>query len=291
MTIPVKYILSILFFSLFLSAKSQIDENLFPTQEQELKSLFDSLFTRDSTRYLKSDFDKNRLNDSIKKIFFQSLNSPNSLTYPYDSLKHIGKLYSSDKQVRIITWNLKYSNGTFKYFGFVQYKNQKKDNVITYTLTDKSDSITNPENIVLSNSNWFGALYYQMYDYKEGGKNYYILFGWDGNSYYTNKKIIEILSFSNTGKPIFGKSVFKTEEKTKKRILFEHSIKASMSCKYNTAAEAIIFDHLSPPKPSQIGQFQFYGPDGSYDGFIFKKGKWIFVSNIYVTNPREKKKK
>lgn len=256
-----------------------------------LKGLFDSLFTRDSTRFLKNDTEKKYLNDTIQKLFSQTLSIPNSLSYPFDSLKHIGKLYSSDKNVRIITWNTKFKDGTFKYYGFVQYTNHKKNTVVTSILTDKSDSILNPENIILNNTNWFGALYYQVYDYTDGGKNYYVLFGWDGNSYYTNKKIIDILSFNNSGKPIFGKSVFKTEKKTLKRMIFEHSLKTSMTCKYNKDIEAIVFDHLSPPRSSQKGQYQFYGPDGSYDGFRLNKGKWIFVSNIYVTNPKEKKKK
>jgi hypothetical protein len=261
------------------------------SNETVLKSLFDSLFTRDSTRYLKNDAEKIYLNDTIQKLFCNTLNISNSLSYPFDSLKHIGKLYSNDKNVRIITWNTKFKDGSFKYYGFVQFKNNKKNTIVTSVLTDKSDSITNPENIILSNRNWFGALYYQLYDYTYSGKNYYVLFGWDGNSYYTNKKIIDILSFNNSGKPIFGKSVFKTEKKTYKRMIFEHSLKTSMTCKFNKDIDAIVFDHLSPPKSSQKGQYQFYGPDGSYDGFQLNKGKWIFVSDIFVTNPKIKKKK
>ena len=275
---------------LALFSCSEIFSQDLASDEITLKGLFESLFARDSVRFLKTDEEKLKLNDTIQKIFKNMLQLDNSIDYPFDSLKHIGKLQSKDKKVRIITWNLKFSDGTFKYYGFVQYNNLKKDKIITYPLTDKSDSISEPENVVLSYYNWFGALHYQMYEYTEKGKNYYILLGWDGNNYYTNKKIIEILSFNNNGKPVFGKSVFKTDGKLRKRVIFEHSIKTTMSCKYNEAADAIVFDHLSPQKKSQTGEYQFYGPDGSYDGFQLTKGKWLYIPNIYVTNPKAKKK-
>lgn len=282
----------IYFFSVLFSIKCTIaQETGFSENENTLKILFDSLFTRDDTRFLRTDIEKNSLNDTIQKLLFQTLLQKNSFDYHFDSLKHAGKIYSADKNVRLITWNTKFSDGSFKYYGFVQYKNQKKNIVNTYTLTDKSDSISKPESVALSYYNWFGALYYGIHDYTDGNKTFYILFGWDGNNYYTNKKIIEVLSFNNSGKPIFGKSVFKMGNKLQKRIIFEHSIKASMTCKYNDIIEAIVFDHLSPSKPSEKGQFQFYGPDGSFDGLQLVKGKWVLVSDIFVTNPKVKKKR
>lgn len=262
----------------------------FESNEAELKSLFNSLFARDSVRYLKTDDEKIKLNDSILGVFKKTLALDNSIKYPFDSLKHVGKLPSADKKIRLITWNLKFRDGTFKYYGFVQYNNIKKGKTITFPLIDKSDSIANPEDVVLSYYNWFGALYYQVHEYTDKGKTLYVLFGWDGNNYYTNKKIIDILSFNKNGKPVFGKSVFKTEKKLKKRVIFEHALKTSMTCKFNESVDAIVFDHLSPIKKSQTGNFQFYGPDGSYDGFRLEKGKWVYIPNIYVTNPKVKKK-
>jgi len=287
-----KYIILLLTFSALLFVENtQAQEFDFVSRENTLKILFDSLFTRNDTKFLRTDNEKITLNDTIQHLFFETLKQYGSYNYPFDSLTHLGKIKSKDNLVRIINWNTKFSNGSFKYFGFVQYNNIKKNTIQTYLLTDKSDSIKNPETVVLSYYNWFGALYYGIYDYSIDNKTFYILFGWDGNNYYTNKKIIEILSFNNSGKPVFGKSVFKIEKKLQKRVIFEHSIKASMSCKYNKTVEAIVFDHLSPPKLSQKGQYQFYGPDGSYDGLKLLNGKWVLVPDIYVTNPKVKKKK
>jgi len=42
----------------------------------------------------------------------------------------------------------------------------------------------------------------------------------------------------------------------------------------------IIFDHLSPTSPQLEGMYDFYVPDGSYDGFTWEKGKWIYIKDI-----------
>jgi len=41
----------------------------------------------------------------------------------------------------------------------------------------------------------------------------------------------------------------------------------------------IIFDHLSPSKPSYTGNYQFYGPDFSYDGLevLMDIGTWLRI--------------
>jgi hypothetical protein len=285
-----KYIISFILLLIFFINNDLKAQN-FDIKEKNLKILFDSLFYRDNIKYLKTDSEKKVLNDSIQKLFYELLQEDGSFNYPFDSLKHIGKIVSKNKLCKIITWNSKFSDGSFKYYGFIQYKNEKRNSVQTYLLSDKLDSVTNPETAVLSYFSWYGALYYDIYNYNFKGKNYYILFGWEGNNYYTNKKIIDILTFNNSGKPTFGKSVFKIENKLKKRLIFEFSLKATMTCKFNETVNAIVFDHLSPENPSEKGQFQFYGPDGTFDGLRFEKGKWELVPNIFVTNPKAKKNK
>lgn len=285
-----KYIVLFVFFlTIFINVKVYSQD--FENSERDLKQLFDTLFYRDSIKFLKNDFEKIALNDSIQTVFYKTLLEKGSFNYKFDNLKHIGKVISKDNLCRIITWNLKFSAGTFKYYGFVQFNNKKRNNVQTYLLSDKSDSINNPEISVLSYFSWYGALYYSMYDYEYKGKNYYILFGWDGNSYYTNKKIIDVVTFNNNGKPVFGKSIFKVDNKMQKRLIFEFNIKATMTCKFNESVNAIVFDHLSPESKSKTGKLQFYGPDGTFDGLRLEKGKWVLVPNIYVTNPKTKKNK
>lgn len=63
----------------------------------------------------------------------------------------------------------------------------------------------------------------------------------------------------------------KTKEKAKtEKIVTYKKIKDGM----------IIFDHLSPASKAMEGQYQYYGPDFTYDGFVFEDGKWNLYSNL-----------
>jgi hypothetical protein len=44
----------------------------------------------------------------------------------------------------------------------------------------------------------------------------------------------------------------------------------------------IVFDHLSPPKATLKGAEETYGPDFTYDAFIWKKGKWARQKVILI---------
>jgi len=47
-----------------------------------------------------------------------------------------------------------------------------------------------------------------------------------------------------------------------------------MTLKYDEGKEMIIYDHLSPSEPKYEGQYEFYGPDFSYDGLKYENGIW-----------------
>ena len=46
----------------------------------------------------------------------------------------------------------------------------------------------------------------------------------------------------------------------------------------------IIMDHLAPEDSRFEGQYQFYGPDFSYDALEFKKGEWVFQRDVFAKN-------
>jgi hypothetical protein len=63
-----------------------------------------------------------------------------------------------------------------------------------------------------------------------------------------------------------------------------------MSLKYNEGRKQIIFSHLAPNNldPLLEGQFQYYGPDGSFDALNAKKGKWDYEPAIEIKNLKDK---
>jgi hypothetical protein len=230
------------------------------------------------------------LNGCLLDSLHQMLSRPESFDYDFDSLKYISKLRSNDKLLRIFTWNIAKSDGTYHHFGFLQYNLKDKKEVLLYSLIDNSDSIADPENQTLNDQNWFGATYYQIIETQTKSDTYYTLLGWDGNNLYTNKKVIDLLYFNSSGKPRFGKNIFKAGRTKSKRIIFEYSRMASMMIRWDDDLKMIVFDHLAPASSIYQGNPMFYGPDLSYDAFEFIDDVWVYLPTIDYKKQKPKKK-
>lgn len=211
-----------------------------------------------------------------------------SIDFPFDSLKKYKvMLESPDKQVRVFTYDMELGDGTHNYYGFIQAYNKRAKEYEVYELNDKSDVIKDPENASLDNRKWFGAYYYQIVQVKYRKSKYYILLGWDGNNRITNKRLIDVLYFTDKGFPKFGDAIFAAEDgKIKKRIIFEYQAGVFMSLRYDEEKKVIVFDHLSPSNPNLEGEFQFYGPDFTYGMMEFKEGKWQYIKNASPRNDK-----
>lgn len=239
----------------------------------------------------KTDADKQKYNQQLLHSFEQILSTANSFDYPFDSLKKdIGILTSPDNKFRIINWNIPKEDGTHEYYGFIQSKFANKKNkteqVQLYPLIDKSPEIKNVENAITDNKKWFGALYYYIILKKTKTKTYYTLLARDMNDKFSQKKIIDVLTFDNSGVPHFGADIFNMPKKYPKRVIFEYSASCTMSLKYNEKKDSIIFDHLDANELQLVGQYQYYCGDFTYDGFGFKKGKWNFAANLTPMNDK-----
>ena len=264
--------------SLLIWSVSEISaDNGIKNYEDSLKYCFSLLATE------VDDQKKENLNDEILNIFRKVITIEGSFDYSFDSLIYAGVIYSSDNKVKIINWNLPYNDRTHKYFGFIQYKKSNK-HIYTYELHDNSEIIKNPEFAVLSHENWYGALYYKIIVNKHAGKVYYTLLGADLNNLLSKKKLVEILYFDKNELPVFGKSVFKNRNLSVSRIIFEFNAQSNMVLTYDKEKEMIIYDHLSPSRPGLAGQYEFYGPDFSYDGLKFERGIWNSYPDLDVRN-------
>lgn len=221
--------------------------------------------------------------DSFANLLAEALKIPGSFEYPFDQLKTIGKVTSSDKKIRLITWNLPLNDGTHKYYGFLLSKGSAKEPQI-YRLTDNSDNYLDAATETGSPVNWYGCLVYEIVDMKSAGETLYTLLGYDPNNLFTSKKLIDVLWFNPAGDPVFGKPVFRMTKGIQSRVVFEYSAKIQMSLKWNDRMKMIVFDHLSPSRPSFTGNYEYYGPDFSYDGFRFEKDAWVLVEKLDMRN-------
>ncbi len=289
-----KVISQILFFiSIHVSAQEMAaQKQAFDLYNDTLKIICKKLYSSNT------DIDKQKYNHQLLKTFELALNKPNSFDYAFDSLNDVARLTPSDKSFRIINWNVPYSDGTQEYFGFIQYKHiqikkigffkkEKTETIQLYPLIDKSAETKNPENSITDNKKWFGMLYYKIITKKTKNKTYYTLLAWDGNDKLSMKKIIDVLTFDDNGNPRFGADIFNMPKKNPKRIIFEYAATCSMSLKYSSKKDSIVFDHLAPEQPQLEGQYQYYCTDMSYDGFGFKHGKWNYGTDVNATNEKE----
>ena len=89
---------------------------------------------------------------------------------------------------------------------------------------------------------------------------------------------------------MFGKDVFKIPGKFAKRVMFEYAGEVAMSLKYNAGRKQIIYSHLAPntADPTMEGQYQYYGPDGSFDALSMKKGVWVYEPAIDIRKDKDK---
>lgn len=291
-----KYCFAFVFFLNFLGLAAQekiSSAKALNAYQDTLKNICNALFAPGI-----SDTERKTLNKEILRVFEKALTQEDAFAFPFDSLTGVARLVPSDKSFRIINWNLPYADGTQEYFGFIQNKytlvkkkglfsKEKTTSIKLHQLIDKSAEIKNPENHISDNKNWYGMLYYAIIPKRAKKKMYYTLLAWDGNDKLSKKKIIDVLTFDEKGIPHFGADIFNVPKKSPKRVVFEYAANCTISLKYNSKKDIVVFDHLSPENPSLEGQYQYYCTDMSYDGFEFKKGNWNYIEDVNITNDKD----
>ncbi len=229
-------------------------------------------------------------NDSVRLVLGQkaALFLEQILMYPmnwkldYSRLKKaVSVQESQDNRVKVFTWGVPYHDD-MRYFGFVLYYDKKSHEGYFFQLKDKSDKIKHPEQKYLTPDQWYGCVYYDIRTFKYRRRRVYVLLGADPDGKLLNRKIIEFLTIRRPGLPRFGYPVRDEFGHPVKRFIFEYNNQASMLLTWNKDLKMIIFDHLSPSKPKFKGLHQFYGPDFSYDGLKFVKGKFIYKMDLDV---------
>ncbi|RUT78921.1 hypothetical protein [Ancylomarina longa] len=256
--------------------------NYTPVFAQENLSKAENEIYQDFENLLQADADSLKLSicyniqETLKNILLQ----PKSFDYPFSSLNRMGKLFSPDQAFRIYNWNCVLADGTYRYYGLIQLQKRGKLQVEVWTDSCIDHGMESQQIAI----NWMGALYYKVIPFRVKDGEAYVLLGWDGNNYITNKKIIEILSFDKNGKSQFGKPIIYWRGKMLNRVVFEYAKQARMSVQYQEKEKRIVFDHLAPSSPNYQNQFEYYGPDLSYDALVYKNGFWRLVENIDVRN-------
>lgn len=260
---------------------STADLKVLRQKEDTLKGLAKTFLTAEATE------ERMRKDSIFVKTLIRSLQVKNSFYYPFDSLRGVSKLYAPDSTFRIFTWQLDFQD-SYAYTrqrGAIQF-HTPDGSLKLVPLRDYSEFADNPVDSARNRNTWIGAVYYNIVQNEHNGKKYYTLFGFDGNSYRTNKKWIDVLTFDNQNQPVFGSQQFFTFEKDttrrtpQHRFGIEYKKEASTTLNYDADMQMILVDHLISETNEPEYPWTFV-PDGDYEGFQWVAGKWQHVDKVF----------
>jgi hypothetical protein len=241
----------------------------------------EKLFGRLSTN--KDDNDRLRINDSIRTIIELYVESDSVFIHKFKNLRYLGQVTSLDSKIKIVTWNLVLTSGKSRYFCYLIRKEGKgiKNKVYSLSAMYSEDPII--KDIDYNQSNWYGALYYDIRPFKYRGGVCWILLGIDYGNPLVTRKIIDVLNFAEDGSLLFGMKWFKSGDQLLSREVFEYSSDGIMSLRFSSK-NSIVFDHLVPVNPLQKDNRQYYGSDYSFDAYIYDKDIWRLKINVDARN-------
>ncbi|MES1160297.1 MAG: hypothetical protein ABUM51_06055 [Bacteroidota bacterium] len=243
-------------------------------REDSLKRFADQLINAENPgERLRSD-------SQFVRSLVRALKLKNSFYYPFDSLVTISRLYAPDSSFRILTWQYKKDDYLFLQEGAIQM-NQPDGSLKLFPLFDVSMFTARPLDSVRSRRNWIGAIYYRIIQKSFNGLNYYTLLGFDDYSPSSNKKWMEVLTFSQQGEPLFGGPYFSFQDDSVRkpnqfRFNIEYKKEAATRFNYDPDMDMVLFDHLVPEGDEPLRK-DSYIPDGDFEGFKWKDGYWVHV--------------
>lgn len=238
-------------------------------------------------RYLVTDSltEDRMVSDSIfTRTLVRALQIKNSFYYPFDSVKGISKLYAPDSTFRIFSWGLEFDDFYSRQRGAIQLKT-KDGSLKLIPLRDVSEFTDKANDSVRSRNNWIGAIYYNIIQTKDKGKNYYTLFGIDYNNVRSSKKWIEVLTFNDKNEAVFGGPFFSfAKDSVPKPVQYRFGIEykkdARVLVNYIDELQMILVDHLVSETNEPENSWTLI-PDGDNEAFKWENGKWMHVDKAF----------
>jgi hypothetical protein len=253
-------------------------DSAFYRQKEDMLLLLHSKITESSLK------NKLKAEENFRDSLVEILQHPESFYYTFPGLTNIGRISSDDGLLNIFSWNIPQTGGFNTYYAILQYAHKRSKKVYVYPLRETHNTLSKSTQDISFPEAWVGSLYYEIVTTKYKGQVFYTLLGFHFNNILSNIKVIDILTFNENNEPVFPQKKFNYEGKPCNRIVFEYNERAQMTLEYNISMEKVVFDHLSPSRPSLQGEYQFYGPDFSYDALFFEDGIWMHQTDVQITN-------
>ena len=217
----------------------------------------------------------------------RALKIPNSYTYPFDKLKtKINIIGPDDNSFRIFDWVIMPSEAVHRYYGAIQMQGEQ---LKLYPLVDYTAELgRNAPDSELTNSKWFGALYYRIMPREVNGQKIYTLFGLNESNPETKRKVLDPLIITENG-PVFGSKIFRggNNISNQYRFILEYKKTVQASMNWDDERQLIFFDHLVSQTNDPNRKYT-YVPSGQYDGFKWRNNEWEYVEDLIpVQNLRD----
>jgi hypothetical protein len=186
-----------------------------------------------------------------------------------------------EHEIRVLSWNVELADRSHRYGGFIitsdGWTELSQDERLDLDDGQDTQRRYKPED-------WPGAIYYDIVVRAHKRNTTYLLLGWQGVDATTTRKVIESLDI-NRGRIRFGAPVLEVNGRRVKRHHLIYGDAVSAALRHEPDANRIVMDHLSPPSPELEGLYAFYGPDFSYDAFVWQKDVWILEQDVKVADP------
>ncbi|MEY4058370.1 MAG: hypothetical protein EBU05_03465 [Chitinophagia bacterium] len=222
---------------------------------------------------------RNRLNaDSIfTRALVQTLKSPYSFKYNFDSLTAIKHITSPDGRFKFFSWQVDLGDGTYRQRGAMQLPTQEGQ-LKLLPFFDNSDFVQNNTLGVYDRKKWIGAIYYDIIPLQYNGTSIYTLLGFDENNTSVSKKIIEVLRFENE-EPILGGDFFKFPSDptypvgTIDRFIYNFKKGSNAIIKYDKLQNRIMISELASTD-NDLKKQETLVPSGNFKYFAWINNKW-----------------
>jgi hypothetical protein len=266
-------------FSSFAQPLTKANYNKLKRTEDTLK-VYASNMIRDMDASKRFEADSTFIRNLVR-----TLRTPHSFYYPFDSLETVSRIYAPDSTFRIFSWQFTRDENTYRQRGAIQMRTD--DGALKlFPLIDMSDFTSAPQDSVRTPQNWIGSIYYGIIMKMHNNKPYYTLLGYDDNNMKSTKKWLEVLTFDESGRPVFGGPYFSIKTDSLKpaklfpRFGIEYKKVGRARMNYDKDMDMIVYDHLisednQPDKPFTMV------PDGDYEGFKWANGRWVHVEKVF----------
>lgn len=221
----------------------------------------------------------NRLHaDSIfTRALVQTLKSPYSFNFHFDSLSAIKHITSPDGRFKFFSWQVDLGDGTYRQRGAMQLPTNNGQ-LKLLPFFDNSDFVQNNSLGIYDRKKWIGAIYYDIIPVQYNGVTIYTLLGFDENNTTVSKKIIEVLHFEND-EPILGGDFFIYPHDPTypigvvDRFIYNFKKGSNAVIKYEKLQNRIIISELASTE-NDLKKQETLVPSGNFKYFAWLNNKW-----------------